>query len=561
MKTLPKTMQLIGERALLGRSVAHSAGVAVEASETHDSLSAGYHLDEFKIVRVLGAGGFGIVYLALDQVLLRYVAIKEYFPSTLASRSKNSQVAVRSKQSEVTFVLGLESFINEARLLASFDHPSLVKVHRFWKQNGTAYMVMQYYPGQTLKAARHAMSEPPDETWLRAFVDPLLGALETLHAQGVFHRDIAPDNILLLPNGQPVVLDFGSARRVIGDRTQSLTAVLKPNFSPVEQYAEDAGMRQGAYTDLFALGGTVRFMLTGEAPTPAVMRAVRDTLPALSRSDAGSFSGVSSNFLATIDWTLALAPADRPQTVDMLRQALNGAAEPPAASARHLSAGHGDSAPFGPTAALAKTEVYPKPLPEPSPIRTATLRHGDVPSSVQSVAGRGLLSHRPSGPRVGAMVLALAGIVVLAWVGLSRFDEGALAAANPVPFSSTTRSTDAVPEVPATSTAVAAPKRASEVVGSANDRRVEAATSDGATAMTLRGGPVDRPVNSTASIRTASPPTPTAPLPAIGACASLGFFAKLACVSRVCQSPALEGAPQCVESRRIDDQRQRRMDQ
>jgi len=103
-------------------------------------------------------------------------------------------------------------------------------------------MVMPYYPGQTLKEVRRSMRGSPDEAWLRAFVEPLLGALELLHREGVYHRDIAPDNILLLPDGRPVLLDFGSARHVIGDRTQTLTAVLKPNFAPVEQYADEAGI-------------------------------------------------------------------------------------------------------------------------------------------------------------------------------------------------------------------------------------------------------------------------------------------------------------------------------
>ena len=159
----------------------------------HDALLPGTRLDEFKIVRLLGAGGFGIVYLALDTVLLRQIAIKEYMPIALAGRGEGARVSMRSPAHAETFALGLESFFNEARLLASFDHPALVKVYRFWKANGTAYMVMPYYPGHTLKEARRGMSVPPDEAWLRAVVEPLLGALELLHSEGVYHRDIAPD--------------------------------------------------------------------------------------------------------------------------------------------------------------------------------------------------------------------------------------------------------------------------------------------------------------------------------------------------------------------------------
>ena len=243
-KTLPQPAQAAGRLAL-------------RAPVEHDALVPGTRLDEFEIVRVLGAGGFGIVYLALDHELERQVAIKEYLPSALAGRSGGAAVAMRSAAAAETFALGLESFFNEARLLACFDHPSLVKVHRCLKAHGTAYMVMQFYPGITLKQARRGMVAAPDGAWLRAFVEPLLDVLELLHAEGVFHRDIAPDNILMLPDGRPVLLDFGSARRIVGDATQSLTAVLKPNFAPIEQYADVTGMRQGPWTDLYALGATV----------------------------------------------------------------------------------------------------------------------------------------------------------------------------------------------------------------------------------------------------------------------------------------------------------------
>lgn len=156
-----------------------ATGVAAPVvSEEHDALHPGTRLDEFEILRVLGAGGFGIVYLALDHVLMRQVAIKEYMPASLAARGKGAIVSVRSASLADTFATGLNSFFNEAQLLASFDHPALVKVHRFWKANGTAYMVMPYYPGQTLKEVCGAMRTAPDEAWLRSLVEPLLGALD-----------------------------------------------------------------------------------------------------------------------------------------------------------------------------------------------------------------------------------------------------------------------------------------------------------------------------------------------------------------------------------------------
>ena len=186
------------------------------------------------------------------------------------------QVAVRSASEGETFALGLKSFVNEAKLLARFSHPAMVKVYHFWEGNGTAYMVMPYLRGPTLKDVRRSMSEPPTEAWLRSVIDPLLDALEMLHAEGFYHRDISPDNVLLSGAGLPVLLDFGAARHVIGDRTQPLTAVLKPNFAPIEQYAESKQLRQGPWTDLYALGALVTYLLDGSPPPASTARAIHD---------------------------------------------------------------------------------------------------------------------------------------------------------------------------------------------------------------------------------------------------------------------------------------------
>ena len=169
-----------GTNEAVGKSAAEFASASGDCA-----LPVGTRLGEFQMERVLGAGGFGIVYLALDHSLMRHVAIKEYVPSTLVERADGPMLTLRSEADAETFAGGLRSFMNEARLLASFDHPSLVKVHRFWEENGTAYMAMPYYDGCTLKDVRRGMDRAPDEAWLQGFIQPLLGALDVLHGHQV----------------------------------------------------------------------------------------------------------------------------------------------------------------------------------------------------------------------------------------------------------------------------------------------------------------------------------------------------------------------------------------
>lgn len=294
--------------------------------EDDGTLSIGTRLGEFEIRGLVGIGGFGIVYRAFDHDLEREVAIKEYMPGLLASRTVDGQVQARGRTHAETFEAGRRSFMLEAKMLARFDHPALVKVFRFWEGNGTAYMVMPLYTGQTLAQVLKQMPAPPTEVWLMGVLVPLLGALEALHSQQIFHRDVSPDNILLLRNGRPVLLDFGAARQVISDRTQTLTAILKPNYAPIEQYAEVPNLRQGPWTDLYALGAVVYASLTGKPPTPAAARTVQDDLVPLAevaaRIEAEHGQRYSAAFLDAWQQTLAVHPNDRPQSVRELMQRL-----------------------------------------------------------------------------------------------------------------------------------------------------------------------------------------------------------------------------------------------
>ncbi|WP_457419491.1 protein kinase domain-containing protein [Roseateles sp. P5_E7] len=281
-----------------------------------NSLPIGTRLAEFELTRMLGEGGFGIVYLAMDHSLQRKVALKEYMPSQLASRGTGTNVSVKAERYRDTFEAGLKSFINEARLLAQFDHPALVKVYRFWEANGTAYMVMPFYEGLTLKDTLKTLSGPPDEAWLRGLLSPLSEALKVIHTEQCFHRDIAPDNIILLGgHTRPLLLDFGAARRVISDMTQALTVILKPGYAPLEQYAEVPHMKQGPWTDIYALAAVVYFAITRRTPPPSVGRMMGDTYVPLRQLAAGQYS---DSFLHAIDRALSVKPEDRPQSVAQL---------------------------------------------------------------------------------------------------------------------------------------------------------------------------------------------------------------------------------------------------
>lgn len=309
---------------------------------TENCLPIGTRLADFEITGILGEGGFGIVYVAFDHSLQRTVAIKEYMPGTLAGRAADESVSVRAERHKATFDAGLKSFINEARLLAQFDHPSLVKVYRFWEQNKTAYMAMRYYDGKTLKDIVNSRPERVTEAWLKFIFKQILEALETLYKAKILHRDVSPDNIIVQNNGDAVLLDFGSARQIIGDMTQGLTVILKPGYAPVEQYADDASLRQGPWTDIYALAAVMYFAILKTPPPTSVGRVVKDTLVQL---QAEEHNGFSEKFLQAINQGLAIQPEDRPQTMDEFRRMLGISAFVSARNSRGSSSGRNANVP------------------------------------------------------------------------------------------------------------------------------------------------------------------------------------------------------------------------
>jgi serine/threonine protein kinase len=391
--------------------------------EASDALPVGARVGEFEILEVIGVGGFGIVYRAREPALEREVALKEYMPMGMVGRGPDGRVTLRSRSHEADFTLGLRSFVNEARLLARFDHPALVKVHRFWEANGTAYMAMPFYKAQTLRQRRQDMgSQPPTQAWLMSMVEPLIGALAEMHRADVYHRDIAPDNILWCADNRPVLLDFGAARHVLADRTQALTAILKPQFAPIEQYADARAMRQGPWTDIFALASTCYFMLTGRPPLPATARILGDDLMPLAQLAPPGFA---AHVLATLDWAMAVRPQDRPQSVTALWDALHGHAKVPPRVVDTFAA------PQRPAASSTQFDKTIQALPGSGADEAA----GDAPALAwrrSAISGstapapraaitrlRGL-AHRLAPHRSLLLLLAVASVAGAAWFGHGR---------------------------------------------------------------------------------------------------------------------------------------------
>jgi len=280
-----------------------------------NALPEGFELHEYRIDSILGHGGFGITYLAKDTHLDQWVALKEYLPNDIAVREGLSTVYAKSNTDQEAFEWGLQRFILEARALAQFQHPHIVRVMRFFEANHTAYMVMEYLEGESL-SARLKRGPLPEKELLETLL-PLLEGLAEVHALGFLHRDIKPANIHLRKDGSPVLLDFGAARQALGQRSTSLTSIVTPGYAPFEQY--DSKSAQGPWTDIYALGAVMYYAATGRVPSEVVGRLKRDDMPRAVELAAGQYR---RELLRAIDWALALDEEARPQSVAEWREAL-----------------------------------------------------------------------------------------------------------------------------------------------------------------------------------------------------------------------------------------------
>ncbi|WP_158782869.1 serine/threonine-protein kinase [Pantoea sp. BAV 3049] len=431
------------------------------AKNVPNALPAGHRFNEFEIKEVIGGGGFGIVYRAWDHLLERTIAIKEYLPISLAARDEDLAIVLRGERYQKLFAAGLNSFIQEARLLARFNHPGLLHVLRFWEENGTAYMGTLYYSGMTLKEWQLGSPETLTDAWIRQLLPPLFGAIDTIHRAGYLHRDISLDNIQIQENQLPVLLDFGSARKEIGNLSDETEIMLKPGYAPIEQYSEESDIDQGPWTDIYALGAVLHTLVTGNPPPVSVVRCIEDRYEPLTTLRP---EGFSLSLLNAIDRSLAMKPENRPQSIDELAALI----ELPVSSVEQLV-----------TNVTHVAEETPEPLlPEPEPVQEpVVLAFNPGAGAAESVLLQPVRKlSKPLAILSGVALLAVIAVVVL----LNRDDTPA-STDRPAVAGTT------APATSATSPAVAAsPMMATVYLKLDNSQKV-----------TLNGKPVDvKPNNS-----------------------------------------------------------------
>lgn len=293
-----------------------------------NALPSGCMLDEYRIDSILGAGGFGVTYKAMDTHLDTWVAVKEYFPVEWSFRSPDGVTVHPNTQGDATeakgevsdYIWGLERFLDEARVLARIQHPYVVRVKRYFRAHGTAYIVMDFEEGEPLSAILQD-GETLGEDQVRGLLEDVLPALRAVHEQGYLHRDIKPANLYVRASDHRVLLiDFGAAREAVGRHSKSVTSLVTPGYSPPEQYTT-RNDRYGTWTDIYALGAVLYRCVVGHTPVEAAERLLEDSLEPASKICADRYS---TNLLRVIDQALAVRPEQRFRTVADMQEALCG---------------------------------------------------------------------------------------------------------------------------------------------------------------------------------------------------------------------------------------------
>ena len=301
------------------------------------ALPPGTRVQEFEFQQVLGHGGFGITYRGWNTVLQQTVAIKEYMPAGTAIREGNLSVHPKTDQDEKDYKWGLDRFLDEARMLARFDHPGIVRVRQFFEAYGTAYIAMEYLEGRTL-GALYKEEKVLREHRLRELLSPILDALAEVHAAEFLHRDIKPGNIMFRSDGTPVLIDFGAARAALAMRSQNITAIVTPGFSPIEQYSTNAESKQGPWTDIYAIGAVLYRGMTGIVPSDATARTMDDRLVPAGEAVSERYGKLLT---AGVDWALRMRAKDRPQSIGEWLQVLEEGRSAPIATGMHPSTREG----------------------------------------------------------------------------------------------------------------------------------------------------------------------------------------------------------------------------
>lgn len=287
----------------------------MQETENH-ALPAGYRLQDYKIDKVLSAGGFSFVYLARDRHG-KLVAIKEYLPAALAVRGDGSKVAAKSPQDVVNFRHGLKSFFEEGKALAGINHSNIVRVLNFFRANDTVYMAMKYEQGKSLQEYIQAHPEPVKEAFVCRLFNELLGGLREVHARKLLHLDIKPSNIYIRLDGSPVLLDFGSARQALAEAHSKQPLSFTPGFASPEQYTDRKQL--GPWSDIYSVGASMYACLVRTSPPAADIRTQGDKLVPAIQAGKGVYS---KHLLEIIDWCMKLDPLQRPQSVFALQKAL-----------------------------------------------------------------------------------------------------------------------------------------------------------------------------------------------------------------------------------------------
>jgi len=320
-----------------------------------DGLKPGSTLAEYTVEAVLGHGGFGITYLARDTALGAHVAIKEYLPQDVAARDPRTGAVIPqlSREAIRDYRWGLKNFLKEARALARFKHPNIVRVLRFLESNGTAYTVMEYEEGHTLAQHLKQSNQRIDESSLLRIVMPILNGLQAVHEARLLHLDIKPENIYLRKDGSPMLIDFGSARHAMSGAGHASRTALTHGYAPVEQYPDKGEL--GPWSDVYAIGATMYRCVTGKHPDSALdrYRALLDyKIDPLRPVAKGAKAEYTPLLLECVQWAMQVHARDRPQTARQLQDRLLGrgrAASAPVfgattkdAPARHPGESNGD---------------------------------------------------------------------------------------------------------------------------------------------------------------------------------------------------------------------------